>query len=227
MAVIAGLAAVQVARTWTAPGGVDAASSASPKIRMCVAGIGAAILPLGGLAGLPGIGVASLVVVLTSAMLEAVATRRSPVPASAVRHVLGTCLVGWAAASPVLVRHGSQGVVATLALLAFAAFYDAGSYLLGTGAVGRWEGPVAGMASVAACTVGVAAVFESALPGGGAWGLGLLAALTAPLGPWLATAMLGETDVKRRERAPALRRLDSLLVMGPAAAVVLATTLQR
>ena len=227
MAVPAGLAGAQVARAWKAPEGADPLGVPSPKARMWVAGIGAAIVPFGGLAGLLGIAVASLVVLLGSVILELIATRHSPAPMSVVRHVLGTGLVGWAAASPVLVRHGSQGVVATLALLAFAAFYDAGSYLLGTGAVGRWEGPVAGMASVAACTVAVAAIFESVLPGGGAWGLGLLAAVTAPIGPWLATRMLGETEVRPGERAPALRRLDSLLVMGPAVAVVLATTMQR
>jgi hypothetical protein len=41
--------------------------------------------------------------------------------------------------------------------------------------------------------------------------LGGLAAVLAPLGPPAATRLLGDRDAK----APALRRLDSLLVVGP------------
>jgi hypothetical protein len=48
------------------------------------------------------------------------------------------------------------------------------------------------------------------------WELGGLAAILAPLGPAAATFLLGD----RKGPAPALRRLDSLVVLGPVWAVV-------
>jgi hypothetical protein len=66
-------------------------------------------------------------------------------------------------------------------------------------------------------------VFVPPFSGASPWLLGLLAAALAPFGPLVGTLLLGE----REARAPALRRLDSLLVLGPvwaAAALVLLKT---
>jgi hypothetical protein len=46
---------------------------------------------------------------------------------------------------------------------------------------------------------------------GRAWVFGVAAIVTAPLGPAVATLLAAN----RTRRLPALRRLDSLLVMGP------------
>jgi hypothetical protein len=97
-----------------------------------------------------------------------------------------------------------------MALIAFAAFHDVGAYLVGTGAVNDWEGPVAGIAAIVCVTLFVAVLVPS-FGGGGPFLLGLVAAALAPLGPLAASVILGD----RTASAPALRRLDSLLLLGP------------
>ena len=114
-----------------------------------------------------------------------------------------------AAAAPVLLRR--DGLVAAAVLLALAAAYDTGAYLVGTGAARAWEGMAAGVLSIGAVTLAVAAVLVPPFRGSSPWVLGALAAALAPLGPLVGTALLGD----RRARAPALRRLDSLLLLGP------------
>jgi CDP-diglyceride synthetase len=102
------------------------------------------------------------------------------------------------------------GLAAPLALLAFASVHDVGAYLVGTGAVATWEGPVAGVASIVCVTLFVAVLVPS-FSGGSPFLLGLIAGILAPLGPLAASAILGD----RSANAPALRRLDSLLLLGP------------
>jgi CDP-diglyceride synthetase len=116
--------------------------------------------------------------------------------------------IGIATASPVLLR--SLGLAAPLALFAFAAFHDMGAYLVGTGAASPWEGPIAGVASIVCVTLFVAVLVPS-FSGGSPFLLGLIAGVLAPLGPLAASVILGDRDA----RAPALRRLDSLLLLGP------------
>jgi molybdopterin synthase sulfur carrier subunit len=117
--------------------------------------------------------------------------------------------IGLAAASPVLVRHA--GIMPALLLLGFAAVYDAGAYLVGTGAASAWEGPAAGIAAFVPLTIFAAVVFVPPFSGAEPLLLGLLAALLTPLGPVAASALLGD----RTADAPGLRRLDSLLLLGP------------
>ena len=132
--------------------------------------------------------------------------------------VLVALAVGLAAAAPVLLR--GLGLAAPLALLAFAAAHDMGAYLVGTGATATWEGPVAGIAAVACVTLFVAVLVPS-FTGAGSFALGVVAGTLAPLGPLAASALLGD----RSAPAPALRRLDSLLLMGPVWAWVAAALL--
>lgn len=117
--------------------------------------------------------------------------------------------VGLAASAPVLVRH--TGIAATLFLLALVCLYDAGAYLVGTGASSAWEGPVAGVAAIIPLTIFAEVVLVPPFAGGQPLFLGLLAAVLAPCGPVAASALLGD----RNGHAPALRRLDSLLLAGP------------
>jgi hypothetical protein len=117
--------------------------------------------------------------------------------------------VGFAAASLVIIRHQEIGAAVSLVLLVSA--YDLGDFLVGTDAASPIEGPVAGIvaALVIAFALGVFAVppfvVSSALIFGG------LAAVLFPLGQLLATELLPEAAA----RAQALRRLDSLLLVGP------------
>jgi CDP-diglyceride synthetase len=117
--------------------------------------------------------------------------------------------VGVAAAAPVLLREA--GLSPVLVLLAYAAAYDAGAYLVGTGASSTWEGPIAGIVTALPITLLVAVALVPPFRGASALLLGAVAAATAPLGPLAASALLGDSSAP----APALRRLDSLLVLGP------------
>ncbi len=117
--------------------------------------------------------------------------------------------IGLGAAAPVLVRH--TGIAAALLLLAMVCVYDAGAYVVGTGASSAWEGPAAGVAALVPLTIFAEVVLIPPFSGSEPLFLGILAALLAPAGPVAGSALLGD----RAAHAPALRRLDSLLLVGP------------
>jgi hypothetical protein len=191
---VAGAAALQASRTWRAKrtrpdrAGVVVAAVLPP--------LGAALGPLGAVAG--------LVAALTGVGLVGTAhgvtwrTLRTGLP------------FGVAAAAPVLLR--TQGLAEAGTLLALTWAFDAGSYVVGTGAHNRWEGPAAGVAGMAVVTLNVAAVLVPPFEGASAWVLGGAAAVGALLGPVLVTRLLGKAKVD----VPAARRLDSLVLAGPA-----------
>ncbi|MGH9155255.1 MAG: hypothetical protein ACRD1K_05275, partial [Acidimicrobiales bacterium] len=150
----------------------------------------------------------------------ALATRREASAADPVLTGVIALLAGLAAAGPVLLRR--DGVAAAMVLLAYAAVYDTGAYVVGTGADHAWEGAVAGILSIGAVTLAVAAILVPPFRGASPWLLGGLAAVAAPAGPLVGSALLGD----RRVAAPALRRLDSLLILGPLWALVAALVLE-
>jgi len=204
----AAVAAAQVVRVWVPRG-------ERPVSLFAVAG--AAALPLAAISG-PGVLIqVTLVLVLVTFVQRLRVPTKAPFRDVALT-VLVALAVGLAAAAPVLLR--GLGLAAPLALLAFAAAHDTGAYLVGTGATATWEGPVAGIAAVACVTLFVAVLVPS-FTGAGSFLLGVVAAILAPLGPLAASALLGD----RSATAPALRRLDSLLLMGPIWAWVAAALL--
>ena len=81
---------------------------------------------------------------------------------------------------------------------------------------------MAGVASVVCVSLFVAVLVPS-LSGASPFLLGLLAGALAPLGPLAASAILGD----RSADAPALRRLDSLLLLGPIWALSAAALIKR
>jgi len=126
---------------------------------------------------------------------------------------------GVAAASLVLARE--VDVEGAVYLLVCICLYDAGAYLVGTGAAAAWEGPLAGVVALIPVTILAAVVLVPPFPSGTPLALGLLAAVLAPLGPLVGTALLGRRDAD----APGLRRLDSLILLGPAWAWLITTVL--
>jgi hypothetical protein len=173
-----------------------------------VAGAGAAALPLGALAGADGV-TAALGVIVLGALAVGVGRRPADrrVPARAGFAVLLAAMIGLAACAPVLAME--LGFGPAMGLLALAAAYDAGAYVVGVGATHAWEGPAAGVLAVG--------VMGFALSGYNAFGAGpagsallvVLFAVLAPTGPVLARVLAGSVV------PPPLGRLDVLLVAGP------------
>jgi hypothetical protein len=117
---------------------------------------------------------------------------------------------GIAASSIVLVLQIELAAAITLLVLVSA--YETGDYLVGSGSANLVEGPAAGIAGVVVLT-GTAAVFEPApFSVAGVLLMGAMTAVIAPLGPLVGSAVLPAASVP----APGLRRLDTLLVVGPA-----------
>ena len=199
LAVAALVAAFQVAMVWLAR---------NERPLPAFAAATAAALPLAAVSGVGTMNTVVVVALVATLLARLGAPTKAPSRDVALTLVIGLA-VGLAAASPVLLR--DINVHAPLFLLALAATYDAGAYLVGTGAASAWEGPVAGIAATIPLTMFAAIVLVPPFGGAAPIVLGALGALLAPFGPLAGSALLGDATAN----APALRRLDSLLVLGP------------
>jgi hypothetical protein len=202
LAGVAGLAAVQAGRSWRHDKDRHPGAYA--------AGVGAAVVVLGSAFGVPGFVVGAV------GGLVAAGAWASSTGADVALTTACAAVPAAAAAMPVLLR-ATDGLVPALVLLSYATVFDLASHIMGTDAKWRWEGTVAGMACIGSVTLGVAAIFPQ-FKGNSPWELGLAAAVAAPLGPLVANRVVGS----RGARVPALRRLDSLTVLGPVWAVAAA-----
>ena len=120
-------------------------------------------------------------------------------------------IVAWpaaAAASLVLSSDASLGVA--LCLASAICLFDVANYLVGTGPTGGILGALAGMVTVGVLALLVAAVVNPPFSGIRPWVLCGLVAVLAPLGVQVGRRLAGGVPL------PALRRLDSLLLAGPA-----------
>lgn len=197
----AALAGFQVARRWQPLG-----RAANPYAAAIIgAGIG-----LAALGGPSAVGVACLASV-------GVAAGAIPFTAEAPRRPLGSVgftlqsglFVGLAAAAPVLSYRVDIGAAA--ALLIFVSVYEMGDYLVGSGSKNAVEGPLAGFTAIAVFAFAMWVVTFVPFRENSLLAFGAIAAGCCPLGQLLGSAILPRSDA----RAPALRRLDSLLVLGP------------
>jgi hypothetical protein len=124
--------------------------------------------------------------------------------------VLAAGLCGGAAASAVLLADYEIGAV--IILLVFVLVYDASDFTVGSGASNGLEGPLAGIGFIAATTFLFAEVQAPPFHGADIWSFAVLAMIACPVGQIVASALLPRPT----SHAPALRRLDSLLVAAPA-----------
>lgn len=216
MALAAGLAADQLLRlrdsddaaaAGTRPGGLLSDPRRLP------ATLAAAALPLAAAAGtdtlaaaLPAVVVVILVQRLCTASVQPGHARAVTDAALATSTAVG---IGLAAAAPVL-AHGFGAQAAVVVLLLVCA-YDAGDFLVGSGSATVWEGPAAGVAAVAVATFAVSVVPLEPLDARAAYALGAITCVLAPLGPLAGSLLIGDG----RRPARFLRRLDSLLILGP------------
>ncbi len=132
-------------------------------------------------------------------------------------HTPGTSAVAAAA----VVAAWGQGLSETLTLLTAVCLYDMASFLTGTGPRGGVVGALVGMVTVGVLAVFVAAVVEPPFSGRSPWVLLGLVAVLAPVGVFLAGRICPE------RRLPALRRLDSLILAGPAWVIAVGLLLHR
>jgi hypothetical protein len=205
LALVAALAAAQTCRTWRR-------HRARPMRAVTVGG--AAALALAGLGGPAAFGVMACALAIVAVVgLERDRSRTVTTLAPALA-------IGAATAAPVVVAVRWGAAVAVVLLLS-TFVYDASAYIVGSGTVHRWEGVAAGIASVASLTLALAAGVVPPFRDASPWVLGVVAAVLLPLGPLAATALLGP----RRAATPALRRIDSLLLAGPAWAATAALVL--
>lgn len=101
---------------------------------------------------------------------------------------------------------------AALSLVLLVSAYETGDFLIGSGSVNAFEGPLAGGVAVLVVTLVIAALGFPPFGVGEAFAFGLLVAPGAFTGQILASVMLPHA----RALAPALRRVDSLLLTAPA-----------
>jgi hypothetical protein len=116
-----------------------------------------------------------------------------------------------AVAGGCLVLLADMEIWAAVSLVLLVSAYETGDFLIGSGSVSAWEGPLAGSVAVLVVTLAIAALGFPPFGVGEAFAFGLLVAPGAFGGQMLASAMLPHA----RALAPALRRVDSLLLTAP------------
>jgi hypothetical protein len=213
-AVVAGAAAMQV---------VDAWHEVRVGADRWVAALGASSLPVLATLGVRPLGAGLLVTVALAVAAVAVQgdERDMPLFAAAGHTVFAAGACGGAAASLVLLADYEIGAV--IILLVYLMVYDASDYVVGSGAGNGVEGPLAGALFIAAVTAVFAVTEVPPFRGVDIWTFAALAAVACPAGQVLASAMLPRAAA----RAPALRRLDSALIVAPAWAGLIGLYLQR
>ena len=195
----AGAAALHTARAWRRVG---------RRPDRLVAGLAATLMPLAAALHTSLLG-AALLAMVAAAFLTAPGRVASRKIVEASHTVQCGLFVGLAASSVVLTeRYETGGAVALVALVAA---YEVGDYLVGSGSSNAYEGPAAGLAGMVVVTFMIGALGIAPFEESEAWLFGALAAALIPLGQVAGSLVLPDAAAS----APALRRLDSLLVLGP------------
>ena len=212
-AIVAGAAAAQI---------LDAHRGRDTTSDRRVAAYGASALPILATAGgrVLGVGILALVVVSLVGVVSFPDAHRALF--SRAGHIVAAATIcGGAAASLVLLADYEIGAV--IILLTFVLVYDASDYVVGSGASNGVEGPLAGILFIAVTAFLFAETHGPPFHGRDIWSFAVLAMLGCPLGQLIASALLPQAG----SRAPALRRLDSLLVVAPAWAGLVGLYLAR
>lgn len=210
--VVAGVASLQVVDAWHR----DRTGS-----DRWVAALGASSLPVLATLGVSWLGGALLVLVVAAVVTAARQDDDIATVSAAGHTVLSAAVCGMAAASLVLLADYEIGAV--IILLVYLLVYDATDYAMGSGASNGIEGPAYGVVSIVGLTILFAVLKVPPFRGTDIWNFAVLAAIACPAGQLLASAMLPKADAF----APALRRLDSLLILAPAWAGLVGLYLQR
>lgn len=146
---------------------------------------------------------------VAAALFRAFTDTKGPFVRSASRTLLCSLWPGGAAAGMVTAYRFELWTAVAL-LLAVSA-YETGDYLVGSGARTKFEGPIAGAVATMVVVLTVAAVGLPPFEIDNAVQFGLLAAILAPAGQIVGSLVLPAAAAP----APALRRLDSWLLLAP------------
>lgn len=195
-------------------GGYQAARCWQPLGRNPNTYVAAAIgggIGLSALGGPTAVGMACLVATGGAMVAGLLTPEARAKPLGAVGYTLQCGLfIGLAAASPTLSYRVDVGAAA--ALIIFVSVYEMGDYLVGSGSKNAVEGPLAGITAIAVFAFALWVVTFVPFKENSLLTFGALAAGLCPIGQLFASATLPRSD----SRAPAVRRLDSLYVLGPA-----------
>jgi hypothetical protein len=207
-AAAAGLAARQIVKAWR---GVQWQADLA-------AGLAAA--PVLATAVSQGAGVALLAVAMVTAAFAGLQAPTAGLRGSAGRiaaaGVLIQAMVPVAVAGGAMVVIRAESVAAAVILFGLVSAYETGDFLVGSAASNPIEGPLAGGAAVIVAGFPMALLLVEPFDVMGATLLAI-AALCCPVGQWIASAVLPRPDAY----APALRRIDTLLLLAPVWAIAL------
>jgi hypothetical protein len=207
-AITAAIAALQTAKAW---------HHVRRYPHQVTAGTGAAAIGMAGAVTTGLVGVAILGTVI-AALVIAYSERGGDLRVDAVVDASYTirCALfsGFAAACVAICARFEFGAVVGLVLIVSA--YETGDYLVGSGASNPFEGPIAGITAVLVTTFAIGALDIKPFQFPEAFVFGALAAGLCPAGQLVASAVLPSNAAP----ASALRRLDSLLLLAPAWALV-------
>jgi hypothetical protein len=198
----AAAAAAHTARTWRARGA--SADSA-------VAFAGAALITAGAIVGPQIMGLAILVSVGGFVAVSIADRRGDFLAAMGEAGLLVQVAIPPAVAVGCLVLLADLELWAAISLIAIVSAYETGDYLIGSGAPNVLEGPIAGFASAMVITLVVSALGVPPFSIGEAMAYGAAASILCLGGQFLASVLLPHS----RAYAPALRRIDSLLLSAP------------
>jgi hypothetical protein len=196
----AGLAGYQAARCWR----IRKPNRPDP----VVAAIAGLLVALGAAVSVGMLGIAVLVAVVL-AVLRAFTETKAPFVATAGR-TLQCGLWPGAAAAGVVTSYRFELWAAVALVLAVSA-YETGDYLVGSGSRNKYEGPIAGIVATLVVLFAVAAIGLPPFEISNGLQFGVLAAVLCPAGQVVASLVLPAAAAP----APAMRRLDSLLLLGP------------
>lgn len=198
---VAGAAGFQVAAAWR---------RARVRPNQLAAGVGALVIVLAAGLGMALAALFGLVLIAVAFGLAATdPKRRVPLVVSAAATVRSGYFVGMAGACAVMICRLDTS--ALIILIVLVSGYEIGDYLVGTGASNPLEGPIAGIIAVLVLTFAVSVFEFPPFETGSARVFGALVAVLAPLGRFVATVL----PPNGKARVPALRRIDSYLLVLP------------
>ncbi len=197
---IAGLAGLQTGNAWFPRQSATRAWTAGAAYLGAIAGLGGAWgVPIG------------LFIALIALIFYLMLYRGHSRPPMELFDVLARSAIPVAIAVSSLAALGTVGIGAQISLILLVSAYEAGDFIVGSGSSNAVEGPLAGLVALGAVTFLLFLIQPAPFDETSILLFAALAAVCCPLGQILASGLLPRGNTW----APALRRLDSYLLVAP------------